>query len=227
MQRLAVRVQPTSKRLLQFHQNIAASSQIHLTPTNPAMISQIQATPRTPGTSTIRRKNVGGPRECFASSDQSRQAGLLRGINCRSAGLTRQSRQWPSGFRYFDHHSIASIDSRTRSWLDTHNRPIRWHRHVLVLGGRGSKLNVCEPQSLQLVLGNLRVRPCQVGNCDWAGRNRGGYYSVELPGIEPVSGCWSLSRAGTELRNDTGRDSPEFTSEDTECAQKVPSQYVD
>jgi hypothetical protein len=52
-------------------------------------------------------------------------------------------------------------------------------------------------------------------------------YSVELPGIEPVSGCWSLSRAGTELRNDTDCDSPELTSVDTECAQNVPSQSLD
>jgi hypothetical protein len=51
--------------------------------------------------------------------------------------------------------------------------------------------------------------------------------SVELPGIEPVSGCWSLSRAGTELRNDTYCDSPELTSVDTECAQNVPSQSLD
>ena len=29
---------------------------------------------------------------------------------------------------------------------------------------------------------------------------------VELPGIEPVSGCWSLSRTGTEVRLLTGRD---------------------
>ena len=46
--------------------------------------------------------------------------------------------------------------------------------------------------------------------------------SVELPGIEPVSGCWSLSRTGTELRNDIKCDSPELTSVDTECAQNVP-----
>jgi hypothetical protein len=52
-------------------------------------------------------------------------------------------------------------------------------------------------------------------------------FSVELPGIEPVSGCWSLSRAGTELRNDTYCDSPELTSVDTECAQNVPSQSLD
>ena len=50
---------------------------------------------------------------------------------------------------------------------------------------------------------------------------------VELPGIETVSGCWSLSRAGTELRNDTYCDSPELTSVDTECAQNVPSQSLD
>jgi hypothetical protein len=53
------------------------------------------------------------------------------------------------------------------------------------------------------------------------------YFIVELPGIEPVSGCWSLSRAGTELRNDTYCDSPELTSVDTECAQNVPSQSLD
>jgi hypothetical protein len=52
-------------------------------------------------------------------------------------------------------------------------------------------------------------------------------FFVELPGIEPVSGCWSLSRAGTELRNDTYCDSPELTSVDTECAQNVPSQSLD
>ena len=47
---------------------------------------------------------------------------------------------------------------------------------------------------------------------------------VELPGIEPVSGCWSLSRTGTELRNDMNCDSPELTSVDPECAQSVPTQ---
>ena len=40
---------------------------------------------------------------------------------------------------------------------------------------------------------------------------------------EPVSGRWSLSRAGTELRNDPYCDSPELTSVDTECAQYVPT----
>jgi hypothetical protein len=49
-------------------------------------------------------------------------------------------------------------------------------------------------------------------------------FSVELPGIEPVSGCWSLSRTGAELRNNIRCDSPELTSVDTECAQNVPSQ---
>src|SRR5260370_39180283 len=34
---------------------------------------------------------------------------------------------------------------------------------------------------------------------------------LELPGIEPVSGCWSLSRTGAELQNDIC-DSPELTS---------------
>ena len=51
--------------------------------------------------------------------------------------------------------------------------------------------------------------------------------SVELPGTEPVSGCWSLSRTGTELRNDIRCDSPELTSVDTECTQNVPSQSLD
>jgi len=46
---------------------------------------------------------------------------------------------------------------------------------------------------------------------------------VELPGIEPVSGRWSLPRTGAELRNDIKCDSPELTSVDTECAQNVPS----
>jgi hypothetical protein len=46
-------------------------------------------------------------------------------------------------------------------------------------------------------------------------------------GIEPISGCWSLSRTGTELRNDIECDSPELTSVDTECAQNVPSQSLD
>ena len=46
-------------------------------------------------------------------------------------------------------------------------------------------------------------------------------------GIEPISGCWSLSRTGTELRNDIECDSPESTSVDTECAQNVPSQSLD
>ena len=47
---------------------------------------------------------------------------------------------------------------------------------------------------------------------------------VELPGIEPVSGCWSLSRTCAELRNDIWCDSPELTSVDTECAQNVPKE---
>ncbi len=47
---------------------------------------------------------------------------------------------------------------------------------------------------------------------------------VDLPGIEPVSGCWSVSRTGTELRNDIDCDSPELTCMDTECAHIVPSQ---
>ena len=52
-------------------------------------------------------------------------------------------------------------------------------------------------------------------------------FPVELPGIEPVSGCWSLSRTGSELVNDSDCDSPELTSVDTECAQSVPSQSLD
>jgi hypothetical protein len=52
-------------------------------------------------------------------------------------------------------------------------------------------------------------------------------FLVELPGIEPVSGCWSLSRTGTELRNDIAHDSPELTSVDPECAQNVPTQSHD
>jgi hypothetical protein len=52
-------------------------------------------------------------------------------------------------------------------------------------------------------------------------------FSVELPGIEPVPGCWSLSRTGTELQNDNSCDSPELTSVDSECAQNVPSQSLD
>jgi hypothetical protein len=52
-------------------------------------------------------------------------------------------------------------------------------------------------------------------------------FVVELPGIEPVSGCWSLSRTGTELRNDMNCDSPELTSVDSECAQNVPSRSLD
>jgi len=52
-------------------------------------------------------------------------------------------------------------------------------------------------------------------------------FSVELPGIEPISGCWSLSRTGTELRNDMHCDSPELISVDSECAQNVPSQSHD
>ena len=47
---------------------------------------------------------------------------------------------------------------------------------------------------------------------------------VELPGIEPVSECWSLSQTCAELRNDIDCDSPELTSVDTGCAQNVPSQ---
>jgi hypothetical protein len=49
-------------------------------------------------------------------------------------------------------------------------------------------------------------------------------FVVELPGIEPVSGCWSVSRTGTELLNDIDCDSPQLTSFDTECAQNVPTQ---
>ena len=45
---------------------------------------------------------------------------------------------------------------------------------------------------------------------------------VELPGIEPVSGRWSVCRTGTELRNDIHPDSPELSSLDTKCAQNVP-----
>jgi hypothetical protein len=52
-------------------------------------------------------------------------------------------------------------------------------------------------------------------------------FFVELPGIEPVSGCWSVSRTSSELRNDMLCDSPELTSVDTECAQNVPSQSLD
>ena len=48
-------------------------------------------------------------------------------------------------------------------------------------------------------------------------------FSVELPGIEPVSVCWSPSRTDTELRNHIEGDSPELTSLDTECAQKCPT----
>ena len=47
-------------------------------------------------------------------------------------------------------------------------------------------------------------------------------FSVELPGIDPVSASWSQSRTGTDLRNDISCDSPELTSADTECAQNVP-----
>ena len=54
-----------------------------------------------------------------------------------------------------------------------------------------------------------------------------GLLSVELPRIEPVSGCWSLSRTGTELRNDIHCDSTELTSVDSECAQNVPSRPLD
>jgi hypothetical protein len=52
-------------------------------------------------------------------------------------------------------------------------------------------------------------------------------FSAELPGIEPVSGCWSRSRTGTELRNDIHRDSSELISVDNECAHNVPSQSLD
>jgi hypothetical protein len=52
-------------------------------------------------------------------------------------------------------------------------------------------------------------------------------FPVELPGIEPVSGCWPLSQTGTELRNDIDCDSPELTSVDSECAQNVPSESLD
>jgi hypothetical protein len=51
-------------------------------------------------------------------------------------------------------------------------------------------------------------------------------FSVELPRIEPVSGCRSLSQTCTELRNDIDCDSTKFTSVDTECAQNVPSRSL-
>jgi hypothetical protein len=51
-------------------------------------------------------------------------------------------------------------------------------------------------------------------------------FSVELPGIEPVSGCWSLSRTCAELRNDIYCDSTKFTTVDTECAQNVPGRSL-
>jgi hypothetical protein len=52
-------------------------------------------------------------------------------------------------------------------------------------------------------------------------------FSVELPGIEPVSGCWSRSRTGTGLRNDIQCDASELNSVDSECAQNAPSQSFD
>ena len=51
-------------------------------------------------------------------------------------------------------------------------------------------------------------------------------FPVELPGIEPVSGCWSLSRTGTELRNHIDCDSPKLTSVDIKCAQNVPGPSI-
>jgi hypothetical protein len=53
------------------------------------------------------------------------------------------------------------------------------------------------------------------------------FLSVELPGIEPVSECWSLSQTYAELRTDITCDSPELTSVDAECVQNVPSKFVD
>ena len=53
------------------------------------------------------------------------------------------------------------------------------------------------------------------------------FFLVELPGIEPILGCWPLSRTGTELRNDIDCDSTELTSVDIKCAQNVPSDSVD
>ena len=52
------------------------------------------------------------------------------------------------------------------------------------------------------------------------------YEVVELPGIEPVSGCWYVSRTSAELRNDSYCDSTELTYMDTDCAQDVPSQSL-
>ena len=52
-------------------------------------------------------------------------------------------------------------------------------------------------------------------------------FSVELPGIEPVSGCWSRGRTRSDLQNDIPCDSPELTSVDTERAQNAPSQSFD
>ena len=46
---------------------------------------------------------------------------------------------------------------------------------------------------------------------------------MELPGIEPVSPCWSQGRTRSELRNYIICDSPELTSMDTDCAQNVPT----
>ena len=48
-------------------------------------------------------------------------------------------------------------------------------------------------------------------------------FSVELPGIEPVSGCWWMRQTDYEQRNDMHCDSAELTSVDSECAQNVPS----
>jgi hypothetical protein len=48
-------------------------------------------------------------------------------------------------------------------------------------------------------------------------------FSVELPGIEPVSWCWSLAQIGAEKRNDADCNSPESTSMNIKCADNVPA----
>ncbi len=52
-------------------------------------------------------------------------------------------------------------------------------------------------------------------------------FSVELPGIEPVSACWPMTQSGAELGNDVDHDSPELTSMDPKCAQNVPTESRD
>jgi len=50
---------------------------------------------------------------------------------------------------------------------------------------------------------------------------------VELPGIEPISECWSLRCTAEEQRNYIRCNSRELNSMDSNCAQNVPNPVHD